>query len=141
MPKRGLAFVLVFLCVGVFSPQSEATHEEIVWGSYSYKSDSLSIQFRWDINGISNLNVNGHSYTRSQVSYTYSGDPGSCVIRIQENDTDAGLMRLVFLLRGQSVLFVSGYYAELSNVSEDGQFNLKSVRTIEMKFAPLSAGS
>ena len=130
--------VLAMLVILVATSSAFAWDEEILNGHYSYRSKDLSISFDWKLNGITRLRINSRDFSDNQVSLDHFGDTECYQIRVRESQTQTKIIRLVFLVRKKNVAFVSGYFAELSNLTEDGDFKVAFVRAIVMRYKPLS---
>jgi hypothetical protein len=129
----------VLLVVVLFAADLGATHEEFLWGHYSHRSKNLSISFLWNINGISGMKINSRAYADTEVTYDFFGDPGSYVIRVSVSERNLMVIRLALLRMRDKVLLVSGYFADLESPDPESDFfKVKFMKTIEMKFKPLS---
>jgi len=139
--RKTLALTLLSL-IGIlaFSFPLFAWDEEILNGRYSYQSKRLTISFDWRLNGISNLRINSQKYDDRQVFLEKFGDIECYQIRVQESPTKSKIIRIVFLLRKENVEFVSGYFADLTNLSQDGDFRVSSVRAIVLRHTKFSPG-
>src|ERR1700730_16061599 len=127
MSSKKLYLATLFLAALALSPPALAWNEEILNGHYSYESKVLSIKFDWKVSGIKNVRINSRKYDDHQVFLDKFGDTECYQIRIREGDKASKVIRVVFLLRKESVLFASGYYADLKDMSEDGDFKISSV--------------
>lgn len=132
--KAIICLALILICPVI----SYAWQEEILKGIYTYQTKALSIRFMWGENGVEDLRINGLSYPKAK--YDNLGIFGnSALIEIRAEDTQAGLriIRLLFFCNQRVPLVVSGYYADLRDIREDGSFTANSVKAIEMRYHPL----
>ena len=133
MKRKGFLAVLFLVIILAPSLPGFAWEEEILNGHYSYESKKLSLSFDWRASGIKNLRINSRRYDDNQVTLDRFGDIECYQIRVHEGAKESKVIRIVFLLRKENVVFVSGYFAELNNLSENGDFQVSLVTSIILK--------
>lgn len=137
MRSRKVYLATLFILTFATSPSVRAWDEEILNGHYSSVSRDLSITFDWKLSGIKNVRINSKKYDDKKVFLEKFGDTECYQIRVQEGVKASKLIQVVFLLRKETVLFASGYFADLKDLSEDGDFKVATVRSIVLKHTPL----
>ncbi|MCL4524562.1 MAG: hypothetical protein M1453_10460 [Acidobacteria bacterium] len=117
-----------------------ATETEFLYGLYTYRSSDLSFEFHLTDGGITHFRSN--DFVCPTLSWNPLGDLRNTSVyelTCKQTERRYNLVRLfVFFARGK-VLKVSGLYADIEyQKPKEEIFEVRMVRTIEMKFTPLS---
>ena len=135
--RRVIVFlVLICFVLMIAHPAvSLAWDEEILRGTYAYESKSLSILFVWGDDGVEQLRINGRAYPNAK--YDIAGNFGNAVlvrIRVEETPTALKVIDLLFFHDQTKPLIISGYYADMRDIREDGSFTAYAAKPVEMHF-------
>jgi hypothetical protein len=129
---RSFAVALALLA---FPLAVSAWQEEILKGTYVYRSKDLSISFIWGDDGVERLRINGRSYPDAKYdNLGMFGNSALIEIRVEEKPTSLKVIELLFFVDGKKPLVVSGYYADIRNMREDGSFTPAVSKSIEMRY-------
>jgi len=116
-----------------------AATEDEFFGTFSHKSKDFSLEFEWTIDGITNLKVAGVSYP-GPIKYDNYGIFGNTAfyrIVVEESRSTVKDVELLVLFNKGKVLHVSAVYADVVfRESRTGDFDVRFIRTFEMKFKP-----
>jgi hypothetical protein len=132
---------LLFLLMLLVSPLGlYAWHEEILFGTYSHQSKDLSIRFSWDLEGISQLEINGRRYVGvSDDNLGVHGNTAFYRIGIEQTERTLKFLDLLIFYQENKVVLVSGFFADLElSGSQKNDFKVRFAKAIELKFKPLS---
>lgn len=133
--KKIIVILLVFFCVSY----AHATHNEILYGTYSYESSDFSLKFSLDNSGINDFSINGEKLAIS--TYDYLGWYGSTQLLEIQIVTGRVIqtIKLLILVSGDQVKLTSGQYVKaLIKIKDDDEFYILKHKTFEMVHKPIN---
>jgi hypothetical protein len=116
---------------------TSAWEEEILKGTYTYRSSDLSISFDWTEDWVKHLVINGHEFPKATNDMLGKfGSTAFVEIRAEEQHGSQKIIKLLFFCDAQKPLLISGYYADMNDFREDGTFHVVKMKAIEMTYKP-----
>ena len=129
--------ILSVTLILVFPIISSAWEEEILKGIYAYQSKNLSIRFVWGDDGVERLRINGVTYPKAKYdNLGVFGNAALIEVRAEEKRGTLKVIHLLFFCNELRPLLISGYYADIREIEEDGSFKVASMKAIEMRYQP-----
>ena len=118
--RTRLLLGFLFLPLLLFPSPTTATGPEGAWGKYSYKSKDLSLEFSWNMDGIKNVLINGHSYAQIVSAESENRDNfGSEGVfpfwmKFEENNQEVKRLDLLLFFSNGKLKCVSGLYSDVA---------------------------
>jgi len=146
--KSFLVLVLLStLLVCLVPSPSPATGPEGAWGKYSYKSKDLTLEFSWDIDGIKDVRINGHSYAKIVSAEIENGDNFGSEgvfpfwIKFEESNQELKRLDLLLFFNDGKLKCVSGLYSNVafSNAAKP-QSKMLFAKAIELHYSRAGTG-
>jgi hypothetical protein len=138
----GNLLLLVVAILFLFPVRTQATGPEGAWGKYSYRDKDLKIDFSWDMDGIKDMRVDGHSYGKVVSAEKENGDNFGSEgifpfwIVIEETDKGSKRLDLLLLFENGKLKCAAGLYSqtELSSLPTK-QSIVKRAKAFQLSFS------